>query len=222
MTHLLHRLAAAALLAGSALAAHADNVQFIGYANGSANINYNIVSTPSPTVGTVGAGGFSTKLNGGATFVSFCIDLYQTLSFGAPIAGYTQVDGSLYPFTNLNADADLSRLFTAYGAVATASSTNSAAFQTAVWEIAYETALVPYNLATGNAQFTGDAAALAQASAWLGALGTLDKVTITALANPTRQDVLFSTPVPEPGTYALLAAGLAALGFTSRKRRAQA
>jgi hypothetical protein len=34
----------------------------------------------------------------------------------------------------------------------------------------------------------------------------------------THQDLIFTTAVPEPGTYALLGAGLVCVGFLSRRR----
>ena len=221
MTHSLHRIAAATLLVGFAAAAHAENVTFLGYANGSANINYTIVSTPSALSGSTGAGGFLTTLNGGPSFVSYCVDLYQSLAFNTPYSSYTNVLGSAYAFTNPNADADLGKLFTAFGSVSTTSSTNSAAFQTAVWEIAYETSGT-YSLSAGNARFSGDASATALATTWLANLGTLDTVNLHVLSSRERQDVVFSAAVPEPSTYALMGAGLAAMAFVGRRRRPQA
>jgi hypothetical protein len=213
-----HRIAAATLIACSAVAAHAGSVTFLGYANGSAPINFAV--TAPATSGSTGAGGFSTQLNSGPTFASFCIDLYQHLGFNTPYADYTAVAANSFGFLNPNAAADLGRLFTAYGAVSTASSTKSAAFQTAIWEIVDETAAGPYSLTSGNAKFTGDAAALAQATQWLGALGTMNTVHLTVLHSDIHQDVIFATTaVPEPGTYALMAAGLAAMGFVARRRK---
>jgi hypothetical protein len=217
-------IAAACLLLGAA-ASHADTVNFLGYANGSAGISYAIASTPAPVSGSAGAGGIATTLNGGPSFVTFCVDLYDHIGFTS-YTGYTLVPPFGHAFTNPNAYADLGRLFTAYGSVNTASATNSAAFQVAVWEIAYETAGT-YSLTSGNAQFGGDAGALSQASTWLGSLGSANSVNINVLEGhsitPTaRQDMVFSTPVPEPDTYALMLAGLAGMGFLARRRMRQA
>jgi hypothetical protein len=37
--------------------------------------------------------------------------------------------------------------------------------------------------------------------------------------SPTYQDQMFATPVPEPESYAMLLAGLSALGFRLRSRK---
>ena len=140
-----HRIAAATLIAGTAIAAHAGNVTFLGYANGSAPINFAV--TAPATSGSTGAGAFSTQLNGGPTFASFCIDLYQSLNFNTVYSDYTAVAANSFAFTNVNAAADLGRLFTAYGAISTASRTNSAAFQTAIWEIVDAARPCPINCA---------------------------------------------------------------------------
>ena len=59
---------------------------------------------------------------------------------------------------------------------------------------------------------------LTLANTWLaGLVGS--GPTIQVLEGRLHQDVIFATPVPEPKTYALFMAGLAAVGFMSRRRK---
>ena len=103
------------------------------------------------------AGGFTTILNGGPSFESYCVDLYQTINFGAPPYPEYTVAGLGHLFTNANAYADLGRLYARAGVVSDA--VTEAAFQIAVWEIAYEATGTAYNLASGAASFAGGTAA---------------------------------------------------------------
>ena len=82
------------------------------------------------------AGGFTTILNGGPSFESYCVDLYQTINFGAPPYPEYTFAGLGHLFANANAHADLGRLYATAGVVNDA--VMEAAFQIAVWEIAYE------------------------------------------------------------------------------------
>ena len=57
------------------------------------------------------------------------------------------------------------------------------------------------------------------------ALGALSSLTVSAVqgANPlwpTVDNLTLATAVPEPGTYAMLLAGLGVVGFIARRRRA--
>jgi hypothetical protein len=42
---------------------------------------------------------------------------------------------------------------------------------------------------------------------------------VRVLKSEYNQDVVFAAPVPEPSTYALMLAGLAAVGFMARRQR---
>ena len=204
--------------------ARADNVSFSGFANGSKSV---AVTLASPNVGktlTTAAGGFSASLNGGPSFTSYCVDLYEYLGFGTTYNDYTLVAGASHAFANASAATDIGKLFAEKNVIGSA--TAQAAFQIAIWEIAYETSGV-YNLGTGAAKFSGGTAsssgALSLASTWLGNLaGTTNNSytlwTLDSIGNPGHQDQVFAAPVPEPSTYALLAGGLLCIGFFARRR----
>ena len=116
---------------------------------------------------------------------------------------------------------------TSAGFYATAGSVNNAtteaAFQIAVWEIAYEATGTASNLTSGAATFTGGTAlssgALALASTWLLSLASSGPA-IGVLESRLHQDVIYA-PVPEPSTVLLMAGGL--LGVTvARHKKARA
>ncbi len=195
----------------------AADVVFAGFAHGSKTVQYTLSGTNPARSGSASAGGFATTLNGGPSFESYCVDLYQTISFGVLYPEYTG-PGTTHVFNNGNAYGDLSRLYARAGVVG--DSVAEAAFQIAVWEIAYEKSSNAYNLASGDAVFFGGTAAsgaLGLASTWLSSLGGPGP-DIQVLESRTHQDVIFA-PVPEPETYALFLAGIAAVGFMSRRQR---
>jgi len=196
----------------------AENVSFTGFTHGSQTVTATLSLPANPTlVKTVSAGGFSTILNGGPSFEAYCVDLYQTIAFGAPPYPEYTFAGLGHLFTNANAYTDLGRLYATAGAVT--NSVQEAAFQIAVWEIAYEATGTTYDLGSGAASFAGGTAAssgaLALASTWLSSLGA-GGPTITVLESRLHQDVIFA-PVPEPSMVLLMAAGL--LGVTAKVRR---
>ena len=220
---------ALACLALGAVQARADSVDFLGFANGSKSVNYTLTAPNVAKSSSANAGGFATVLNGGPTFTSYCVDLYETISFSDPAyTNYSLVDGSAHFIApHAAADADIGKLFSAGHVVNNA--TTSAAFQIAIWEIAFETS-GSYNLGTGTATFSGGTAAssgaLTLATSWLGSLGanTMDVKVLESLTSRNikgHQDVVFAQAVPEPSTYALMAAGLMSLGFVARRRQKQ-
>jgi hypothetical protein len=98
---------------------------------------------------------------------------------------------------------------------------NAAAFQVSLWELAY--GATDRNLLTGAFQLTSGGAVYSTAQGWLTSLdGTGPQAGgLVVLVNnqqlTDRQDLI--TQVPEPGTLALLALGLAGLAWTQQRRR---
>ncbi len=217
-------LSAVALVCLCAAPAHADTVQFLGYAHGSVGVNYQLTGL-QPTSGSTGAGGFVTKLNGvDPTFTTYCIDLYQYIGFNEPPYGtYVNIPASAHTFRNASASVDLAKLYSSGHVIDSA--VTEAAFQIAVWEITYETTGI-YNVAGGDALFTGAGAntvtALGLAENWLEHLGTGNGVNVRVLESGTYQDEVFATPVPEPGTVGLSFAALGLMAGVMRRRRDRA
>jgi hypothetical protein len=212
-------LACTLALAGEA---RADDVTFTGFAHGSETVSFSLIAPNADASGFVSAGGFATVLNGGPSFVSYCVDLYQHISFGTLYPEYTP-PGTTHVFANNRAYADLGRLYAEAGVVDT--SVEEAAFQIAAWEIAYETTPGAYALGSGKATFSGGTAAssgaLGLAATWLAGLGNGVGRSIDVIESREHQDVIYA-PVPEPSTYMLMVAGLLATAEISRRKRRQA
>jgi PEP-CTERM motif len=212
-----HLVAACATL--FAMQAHADSASFSGFADGSESVNFSLTAPNSVVSGSTSAGGFEMSFNGGPSFETYCVDLYQHITFGQTYTDYSAFATS-HGFANSHAYADLGRLYATAGTVDTA--VKEAAFQIAVWEIAYETG-GSYDLAHGSATFSGGSAdssgALALASSWLLGLTNGAHPDIVVSESGDHQDMIYA-PVPEPQTYALFMAGIAAVGFVARRRRA--
>jgi len=223
MRHFASSLVVAAAVILSITPARADTVQFLGYSHGSVGVDFQILG-PLPTSGSTGAGGFLTKVNGAdPAFTTYCVDLYQYIAFNQPpYAGYTNVPASAHLFRNAGAAVDLARLYSSGHVVDSA--VTEAAFQLAVWEIAYETSGT-YKLNDGDARFGGGSAdalaALALATDWLGNLGTGNGYSVRVLESGTYQDEVFATPIPEPGALSLAFAALGAAGAVSRRGRSR-
>ena len=207
-------IAALGLAASFAAPASAAIVNLTGYANGGPSS----VSVASPSY-SAGAGQFQGTLDGNA-FKTFCAEIGQDFNFNTNYT-YSIVSGTT-AWTN-PVYLGLSRLVTWLAANPTFnnSADKSAAMQSAVWEVIYETS-GSYNLAAGTFQASASGAtqtALNNLNAQWGSINTtLPTLFADKLTNGSRQDFLLTTPVPEPEAFAMMLAGLGLVGAIARRR----
>lgn len=228
------------LLAGlslGAVQAQATMVDFQGFSDGSRTIKFALSSPHASASGSVAAGGLTTLVDGAPQRTTYSIDLYEHLDFyDAAYSDYQAVSGSAYTFANPNAALDIGRLFSAGHNLNNA--VRQAAFQIAIWEVAYETGGA-YGLSTGSARFgRGDAnsnGALTLAGNWLDDLASVDNHfnvqvlrSVGARGVAGHQDQVFAdliqvkapasvNRVPEPSSLGLAVAAIMGLGFVGRR-----
>jgi hypothetical protein len=206
-------------------AANADLLMVTGFAVGSQVVS---VVSPSPFVSRdLNAGAFS--LNPPAGILAYCIDLFQTIGFGTLYSDYTTTSLAADGQITAARKGEIAQLFHGFYATSLTSSTNSAAFQVALWEILYETASTLNvdggDLANKGVNYaknpTTPSAVVLLADSWLGGLGSFstDLGGFTTYRSPEHQDQISFQPVPGPSTWALVFAGLTTLAFMARRRK---
>jgi hypothetical protein len=206
--------------------ARADMLKVTGFAVGSEVVS---LVGPSPFVSRdLNVGAFN--LNPPAGVLAYCIDIFQTISFGTLYSDYTT--------TSLAADAqitaarkgEISQLFHGFYATSLTSSTKSAAFQLALWKILLETgptlSVDGGDLANRGVLYAKSpntpAGVVSLADTWLGGLGSFptDLDGFTVYLSPEHQDqISYRGAVPLPPTWALIFAGLTTLAFMARRRQ---
>ena len=209
-------LALAAALAVAA-PAFADTVNLSGFTFTPATS----VTVSSPNYSGQ-AGQFMGLLNGNS-FLTYCTDVLQTFHFNTTYTDYSVVDG--VTAWGAQRSLDLDRLISQTDTEGLPiSAAMSAAIQSAVWEILYENSGT-YDLAAGTFQATSADAATQEyldTLNWAGLPNFAVTLHVDQLYSREHQDFLVTTPVPEPSTYALFAAGLAGIGFVARRRSRRA
>ncbi len=161
----------------------------------------------------------------GLSFEAYCVELAQG---HAPNSVGLQTY-SPASFTTAQASLLQGLYSSSYASVSTAE--QKAAFQTVIWEIMQEPGGNALSLSSGNFQYRylsptsttaqDDAFGALSASYLQAALNYAGPALyqLNKLSNATYQDYVSVTAVPEPAPYALLLAGLGAVGFIARRRR---
>lgn len=142
-------------------------------------------------------------------FRAYCIEIVQNVS-GNTDYTYNVVSASAHGFSPLQ-EILLGRLWASYQS-SVVDSTSSAAFQLAVWELAFDSGA---DLSVGDFTASDPSASIMLAQGWLSAISSNSysggQAPISVLEHPSAQDQL----VPTPGSLALLATG----GVLSARRK---
>jgi homoserine acetyltransferase len=240
------KIGAAAAMAASSLAANAlTNVVIDGGPSGNAafyygstayeeggataarnlltlsGANYSLTTASGTTSGFVRAVEYYAETSNAGSFAAYCIGINSPLDS----------NGALYTFTDTQKDA-IGRLFKVTGfdglqwkGDGVTTGLESTALQIAIWEVMSDP-LSSYDLSAGNIKFTGlNGDVRTMANSFLQAASLLNTGTYSADVRIFNSfEVGASQPlvttVPEPSTYAMLAACLGVMGLVTRRKSA--
>jgi hypothetical protein len=203
--------------------ANADPLMATGFTVGWQSVT---LTSPGFVLGpTIHAGALN--LNPPAGVIGYCIDIFQTISFNSLYNDYTPKSLATDGFLTGARKGEIAQLFHGFYDMSLTSSTKSAAFQLALWEIVFETG-PKLNVDGANADHGVTYATspdtpgnvITTANLWLGGLGSFstDLAGITTYRSSANQDLIGYHHVPEPATWTLLLAGLGLVTFMVRRR----
>lgn len=209
----------AALLSLTAISAQADTLQ-VNFSYKGPTFDYGpiVLTTPPLPVTSLTASPFLvTNLTTLGSFEAFCLEPFQPLSgssIGVGDPSYSS--GALSTPINI---AAIQTLYNRYYSTALTSGLTAAAFQFAIWELASDTGM---NLSSGpNFAMPADPARTLGQQMLDGTAPQAAAIyTLVQWSSLGSQDLIQPVPIPEPGTYALMLAGLMGIGAWARRRHA--
>lgn len=173
----------------------------------------------------VAAGAFAleyrqTSSNPWVSFLTYCLEPDENLginSNGTPVSG--NLNGSMAGTSEYASRASaIAGLWNTWFLDSLTSATRSAAFQVALWELAYDAGS---SLATGVFRYTASGAVKTQALAYLNPSNWNNPIGATpgVILRTGNQDLVVN--IPEPATLALFGLGLIGLAAAGRRRAAR-
>lgn len=241
----VRRAGLAAMLATAAMAVTAPDAAAspieVRDGNGGNVFNGNGVGSQNLTIKvdgankSVAAGAFALQYrlspaDAWTSFLTYCLEPDETLGISAGTVYQGDLVADIASSSEYAAHAaSIARMYSTHFADSLTGTTRSAAFQVALWELAYDGGA---NLAAGKFQLVGSTAVRDQAALYLNSAGWVplgDAGVILRVGNqdlvidlPTPSGGPVPAPVPEPVGLTLFGLGLAALGAAQRRRRAVA